>query len=168
MKGMEFDMAGEIEFFRKRFVGGFNREDVVNYISKLAQERNDWREAKEKADQDAHALTDEIARLILELEKARNETREAREYKVKELESAEIVFSKLEAGFKNLCIDMETATENISAEFDKARGIISALPAFLEDAGTGLKALQTSCASEKETVICSLNDNDNCAGDHAG
>ena len=157
-------MTGEIEFFRKRFVGGFNREDVVNYITKLAQERNDWRAAKEKADQDAHALTDEIARLILELEKAKKEVREALEYKVAELDNAGAVLLKLENDFGSICAELVRAAQSIDAELDKARGIVAALPQFLENAGEGLKALQTSCAAEKESVVDIINDADSNTG----
>ena len=70
-------MEGEKEFFRKRFFGGFNREDVIKYIAKIAGERNEAlaakekaekelseiRTAQEKADHDARALAEEVKKL---------------------------------------------------------------------------------------------------------
>jgi len=56
-------MEGEKEFFRKRFFGGFNREDVIKYITGLANERNEAIEAKEKAEKKARALAEEVKKL---------------------------------------------------------------------------------------------------------
>ena len=56
-------MIGEKEFFRKRVFGGFNRDDVIKYISELAQERNAAIEAKEKAEKKARVLAEEVKRL---------------------------------------------------------------------------------------------------------
>jgi len=41
-------VAGEIIHFRKRFIGGFNRDDVVAYITKISNERNEALEEKEE------------------------------------------------------------------------------------------------------------------------
>jgi len=56
-------MKGEKEFFRKRFFGGFNRNDVIKYIAKIAEERNEAIAAKEKAEKNARALAEEIKKL---------------------------------------------------------------------------------------------------------
>ena len=146
-------MTGEIEFFRKRFVGGFNRQDVVNYISKLAQERNDYREAKEKADQDIHALNDYIAALRVEVDAAKREAREGREYKVAALDSAMNTFTALEAAFEHLCGRLETATQSVYAELDIARDTVAALPAILAQAGDGIRELHATCGAEKDAFV---------------
>ena len=52
-------MKGEKEFFRKRFFGGFNRDDVIKYIAKIAQERNEAITAKEKAEKEAKTLAEQ-------------------------------------------------------------------------------------------------------------
>ena len=56
-------MVGEKEFFRKRFFGGFNRNDVIKYIAKIAEERNEAIAAKEKAEKEARALAEELRKL---------------------------------------------------------------------------------------------------------
>ena len=63
-------MTGEIRFFRKRFFGGFNREDVINYIAMIAQERNELLAAKEKAESENVDLIREVATLRFENEVA--------------------------------------------------------------------------------------------------
>jgi hypothetical protein len=71
-------MKGEIEFFRKRFFGGFNRDDVVKYISKLAQERNESRIALERAEKDARNLARMLEAKEKELTLLRAELEELR------------------------------------------------------------------------------------------
>ena len=146
-------MTGEIEFFRKRFVGGFNREDVVNYISKLAQERNEYREAKEKAEQDIHALNDYIAALRIELDAAKQEAREGREYKVAAIESAIMTFAEIETAFENLCRKLDTAAQGVCAELEKARDTVTALPSVLAGAGDGIKKMQEACKAERDAAV---------------
>jgi len=51
-------MSGEKKYFRKRFFGGFNREDVVKYISELAKERNESDAAREKAESNYNAMAE--------------------------------------------------------------------------------------------------------------
>ncbi|MCL2228006.1 MAG: hypothetical protein FWB97_10365, partial [Oscillospiraceae bacterium] len=63
-------MSGEIKFFRKRFFGGFNRDDVVKYISKLAQERNEFKNAKDTAEAEAKTMAGEVEPLRLKSEEA--------------------------------------------------------------------------------------------------
>jgi hypothetical protein len=53
-------MKGEKVFFRKKLFGGFNREDVVVYIAKIAEERNEAITAKEKAEKEVIKLTREL------------------------------------------------------------------------------------------------------------
>ena len=160
LKGVEFDLTGEIEYFRKRFVGGFNRQDVIDYIAKLAQERNDWCEAKERADRDVQALSNEVATLRLELEKARQEARESREYKAAMLESVAVTVSKLEAAFEHVRLDFDTTVESICTEFDQARKTITSLPGHLARAGEGLKIVHAACDAErKQSVINSHSSN---------
>ena len=60
-------MQGEIQFIKKQIFGGFNREDVVAYIAKMAKERNEAREACKEATIKLEALNEEIKVLKLEL-----------------------------------------------------------------------------------------------------
>ena len=72
-------MKGEICFFRKRFFGGFNREDVISYIATISQERNELMAAKEKAEEELRELIREVATLRFETEVAWRLTKETKE-----------------------------------------------------------------------------------------
>jgi len=54
-------MTGEIVTFRKKFIGGFNRDDVAAYIAKITKERNDNIYAREKIERDIAALKNEMS-----------------------------------------------------------------------------------------------------------
>ena len=145
-------MAGEIEFFRKRFIGGFNQQDVIDYISKLAHERNNYRVAKEKAEQDAQMLTNEIKALQLEIQAAKQEAREGYAYKVATLEAAAATFSDLDIAFRSLCANLNATAEAVCSDLDKSRVTVMSLPSILEQAGEDIKALQASCNAEKDAA----------------
>jgi len=90
-------MAGEIIHFRKRFIGGFNRDDVVAYISKVSTARNEAIEANEESQAKIEKLNElisencmkreeterELDKLRLELIQLRNQVES---YKLKEQE----------------------------------------------------------------------------------
>jgi chromosome segregation ATPase len=98
-------MTGEINFFRKRFLGGFNREDVVSYISKLAQERNENREARAIAEEDARTLADEAEALRQKTEDAKKDADESR----MAMESANLELQKLTEEVASLRFEIDEA-----------------------------------------------------------
>ena len=61
-------MTGEVQFIKKQMFGGFNREDVVAYVAKIAQERNEARDANAEAQEKIEVLVSEVSDLIVELE----------------------------------------------------------------------------------------------------
>ena len=74
-------MQGEIQFIKKQIFGGFNRKDVVDYIAKMAKERNEAREACEEATAKVEELTAEIEALKLELENSKKVNNEVKDRK---------------------------------------------------------------------------------------
>jgi len=90
-------MTGEIRFFRKRFFGGFNREDVVDYVSKLARERNESRDAKDAAEEEARLLAFEAESIRLELENTKKTTDESLEAKDKAESEAKVLNDEMES-----------------------------------------------------------------------
>ena len=85
-------MSGEVNYFRKRFFGGFNRQDVVDYIAKLAKERNESTAAKDKAVKEVQSLTNEVESLQAEVKSLRDSMDEvnqaAEKLKTEALETA--------------------------------------------------------------------------------
>ena len=100
-------MEGEISYFRKRFLGGFNRKDVVGYIAKLAKERNDIREAKEIAEEEAAALAAKVEPLQTELDEIRAEA----EQRLSALEKAQQDALRLEEELSRLKLEIDGAQQ---------------------------------------------------------
>lgn len=74
-------MDGEV-FFRRAAIGGFNRDDVLNYISSVTSDSNELKTARESAKKSA----DEAAALKAELDLKNSEINSLKE-KIKSLES---------------------------------------------------------------------------------
>jgi len=133
-------MTGEIKFFRKRFIGGFNRQDVIDYITELAQERDKNLAMKEKAQQDVRALAAVVASLKNERDEA---IRLANEYKAEVLDAARKTLAEFEISFDKLCVGFEEESANICAQLDAARSIIAIVPGALKEAGSKFSELRT-------------------------
>lgn len=134
-------MTGEIKFFRKRFIGGFNRQDVVDYIAELARERDENLALREKSDQKVRDLMAEIDSLKHERDEAR---RLAEEYKSEVLNAARKTLTEFEISFDKLCGGFEEEAANVCAQLEAARNIIAIVPGALKEAGakfSGLRAL---------------------------
>ena len=127
-------MAGEISYFRKRFLGGFNREDVIDYIEKLAQERNKLQAEKAAAEQAVSKLAGELETLRHEVEEARKTEFEDRENKIAAVIAALKTFADLETTLSDLSQDVFRISERAREEFNTARSNIAELPVILEQA----------------------------------
>lgn len=128
------NMAGEISYFRKRFLGGFNREDVIDYIEKLAQERNKLQAEKTAAEQRLMQLSGELETLRREIEEARRTEFEDRENKIAAVIAALRTFADLETTLSDLSQDVFKISERAREEFGAARKNIAELPTILEQA----------------------------------
>lgn len=62
-------MKGEVQFIKKQIFGGFNRKDVVDYVAKIAKERNEALEVCSEASTKIIALTAVVDELNAELQK---------------------------------------------------------------------------------------------------
>jgi len=142
-------MTGEINYFRKRFIGGFNRQDVVDYVAKLAKERNALRAERDKAVQDAGVLANEVAALRLELEEARRSTNES---KLEALQSASRTFTELENAFEALRGEIDKTAADVCEELDLARGAIASVPRVLDRAGERFSELHAALDEEMDAL----------------
>ena len=146
-------MAGEINSFRSRFFGGFNRGDVVEYIEKLSKERNEMEAAKIKAEDEVRALTPEIERFRSEAEEARRLLEEDRDRLAGAFKSAGNAFAEYEDEFKKLCEEMNLAAANLSAELKKAVETTARMPPMLSRAAERLEELRSEFdAGENKAV----------------
>ena len=145
-------MNGDVNYFRNRFMGGFNKKDVINYITMMAKERNELTEAKNKAVSDARSLAAEVASLRRELEEMSRLVREDNKQKAAVFAAASDVFSEFETAFIDLRSEIEEATIDVSEELKKTCDTVAKLPAVLVEAGERLEELRAAFNAEKETV----------------
>ena len=63
-------MTENAKVFKRRFFGGFDRHDVIEYIEKLASERNRFHLGEERLETECEKLRGELENLQAELQKA--------------------------------------------------------------------------------------------------
>ena len=146
-------MPGEINGFRKRFFGGFNRRDVVDYIAQLAKERNELLAQRDKAVQEASKLSGELTTALSEFEEMK---RVADQAKLEALESASKTFSELDGAFKALRKEIETTSAGVCAELETAGKTIASVPSVLERASERFNKLWAVLETEKNALRCSV------------
>jgi len=142
-------MTGEVNSFRSRFFGGFNREDVVDYIAKLAQERNELEATKTKAENDLSALTLEIEALRSETEEACRVMAEDYDRKLSVFKSAVNAFAGYGESFRLLCEDISAATTGVFTVLKDAGDITARMPALLSQAFNTFEELRVAFSAEK-------------------
>jgi len=125
---MEVGMTGDIEFFRKRFFGGFNQQDVSGYISRLAKERNEYEAEKDNAIREAKALAEEVASLRIELEEAKRAESDYRKYKEVVLASAGKFLMEIEEAFETVRTQIETLSTEVYTVLSSAGTTVASLP----------------------------------------
>jgi len=135
-------MTGESNYFRKRLFGGFNRKDVVNYIAKMAQERNELAAARDRFEEEARALSGEITALRQKTEEASRAMQEDHEHKASVFETAGNVFKEFEEVFRGLQTDIEAAVANVFEELKNTGDMTARLPSVLAQAGESLNELR--------------------------
>ena len=146
-------MTGEVNSFRSRFFGGFNRDDVVDYIAKLAQERNELEVAKTKAENDLYALTLEIENIRSEADEERRLMKEDYEHKISVFETAADAFAEYEDSFKALCADVGAAATGVFTVMQNAGDITARLPALLSQAVGRFGVLRSWFEADKNEDI---------------
>ena len=141
-------MTGDINFFRKRFFGGFNREDVAGYIAKMARERNELAAAVEKAENEARVLAREIVALRQETEEAMRLMKKDLEQKTSVFETAGNTFTEFETAFKGLRLTIEAAATSVYAELKNAGDSVAKLPSVIAQAGERFDELRAAFDEE--------------------
>ena len=145
-------MTGEINSFRSRFFGGFNKEDVADYITKIANERNEFEKAKNKAEDDVRVLSLEIERLRTETEEVRRLIMEDYENKANTFELAGKTFNRYGDAFKVLCAEIGSAATSVFTELKSAGEITGKLPPLLAEAVERIEELRVAFEEDKDIM----------------
>ena len=142
-------MTGDSNYFRKRVFGGFNRQDVVNYVTALAKERNELEAAKDKAEKNAQTLAAEVAALRRDSEEAWRTIKEDIDRKYAVFETAVNAFVDFESVFGNLREEIEIAATDVFEELRNTVDITAKLPAALTQAYEKFEELRASFEAKK-------------------
>ena len=145
-------MTGDISNFRKRFFGGFNRDDVVDFITHMAWERNELEAARDKAIQETHALAAEIESLRREIGEEKRMLSEDRIKKEAVFETAGDTFARLGSAFDELRGRIEAAGINLRAEMKNTSDVAADLTEMLSEAVVRFRALYDAFGLENSGV----------------
>ena len=148
-------MGGENWKFKSEVFGGFNRRDVINYIEKLASERNELQKENERLSERISEMEKElldkssadsatIAQLETELEMERTSAREAREIAA---EGAEKIMGEFRSKYDEFREEMKTGLTNAHSELAKSSKYINRFWGMFETAGKRLSEMEQTVSS---------------------
>jgi len=140
-------MTGDVAYFRKRFIGGFNRDDVVAYIAKITTERNEAIEAKEKFEAELENLSTHTG--------SPDKNTEEAESKVEELRRQIIEFcSQMQ--------QMESETEELRSQIQQAEREASELRRQMQQSENEAEKLRSQNSELQEQIdMCRCKEHSN-------
>ena len=125
--------------FRSKLFGGFDRNDVANYIEKLAAERNDYIVECRDLEVKVQDLSDEIERLKAEFTEQLSSQEKAHEEQIEELTAD--YENKLAEAEKAVREAEQRAEEKRTAELDAAKAVLDELLGSFGDAESDTRLL---------------------------
>ena len=160
-------MSNEKGNFRGQLFGGFNRKDVVNYIEKLAQERNMYKEKyealsdemeklKEQPDSEylLNCLSEMLSAEDLEDEEAGEKEEESKKDEL-EQKASEII-DDLQGQYKSVKTDMNITVEHVKCELSRMKESLERMSEVFDNAEGRFSELRSSLGGDE----CE-NDSDN-------
>lgn len=152
---------GEKGNFRGRLFGGFDRQDVIDYIESVSikknlseKERDDLREELDRCRSRVYELESEKADLRSEIEELRKELEQERDrtatYKAEKLREADEVVDKILAEVGEMKADVTINLTNAQCELKRLDKALSAVSSVFTDAEAKISALKGEIDSMKE------------------
>ena len=151
-------MGGENGNFRSKFFGGFDRRDVIDYIEKLAEERNSLRGEnellQERVSQIEVQLSEKsvenscrISQLEAELDAERTKSCEAMEMAI---EGAEEIVREFRQRYEELRSDVEISLAHTRCEITKTSECVDRMYSAFVVAGTRLDEIEEAISNMKK------------------
>ena len=122
-------MSGEIKIFKRELVGGFDRQDVIEYIERQAKEKQRFKEEAETAGREIGALQQQITALDAEVKNVKTQA----------MNETEAALAELMESYLAVKSDIEAITGSIKNELSLIGDALARLSGILENAGTKLK-----------------------------
>jgi uncharacterized coiled-coil DUF342 family protein len=107
-------MRNNANRFRTCLFGGFSKDDVIKYILKLAQERNESADAKDDLVKNVQSFRDTVTKLLEEVVDVRHEIEEIKKFKHETIEEVDDILSHIETA----ATDLHETIDSISEQYD--------------------------------------------------
>ena len=145
--------------FRGKFLGGFNRGDVLDYIEKLSSERNSLAEENEKLRGRIEALENhgsaeyqpDTAPEAAQENAPDNEEETAKTNAAAVIERTGALLEDIERRYEILRADVEVGTAHVKCEMDNVSERFDAINEALRTAGEGISALREELGSRSRS-----------------
>ena len=144
-------MGGETGKFRGSFLGGFNRQDVVNYIEQMSaerqsigEERESFREKTDEFESRIFALEQENEALRAELEEER-----AKNFALqnKAAEEALLALNELKSKFASVRADVGLDVNHTKRELERMSAGVTGVTGFFEETEKRIASLEDEIAA---------------------
>jgi len=142
-------MSGEIKNFKHKIIGGFDQNDVIDYITDLAAQRNSYEEENGVLKTELDEIRQKLSQSETELQDA---LRQITEVKVTALSDASSALSDLEGKFDNVRSDMEVTVAHIKSELSKIGDTLSLMSSVLDTTGKRFSELHGIVDEEKSAI----------------
>ena len=143
---MIFAVEQEKGNFKGRVFGGFNRHDVIDYIEKLAGERNDILRENQKLQGRIDALEERLERA-----EDKRAAEEARSVAAKALEDAKGILEDVISGYEGVCGDININVSQAAHELGAVNVKLATLQETLRTAGEELSKVGERLGGAEET-----------------
>lgn len=142
---MIFAVEQEKGNFKGRVFGGFNRHDVIDYIEKLAGERNDLLRENQKLQGRIEALEERLERA-----EDKRAAEEARSVAAKALEDAKGILEDVISGYEGVCGDININVSQAAHELGAVNVKLTTLQETLKSAGERLDEVREKFGDSEE------------------
>ena len=142
--------------FKTRVVGGFDKSDVVNYIKKLASERNELKKAYEESEEKFELLSEQLEETATRntdaIEKAKVLAIEVEEYKQHKINTLENL-SELENAIAAVNENIKVAFERAHTELLVACNTLAEISPMLEKSFRQFEEIRANIGEQKQILL---------------
>jgi chromosome segregation ATPase len=149
-------MGGEVRCFRRRLFG-FDANDVMQYITELASQRNHYKRAGDQLEAEMIQFKIEIAALRERLSEA---DRRVAEIGTRSFDNAAQDLTSLQATYESLRGEMEAIAEILASELARLSGTLTSLSAAFDETDVRLRDITTVIENERQAFALSKTEDD--------
>lgn len=150
-------MSPESRNFKCRFIGGFDRHDVMTYIEELAAQRNMYRDCSTE-------LKSKLEEMKANLDLARQELDAANnrivDIKINALNDAAASLDALQKQYDTVRSDMEVTAAHVRNELSRVSDTLELMSSILDTTGARFGELRNIIGTELDSITDTDNTTD--------